>query len=603
MRSWRYFLAVLALAGAWSLMTDTARAAVTPEQKAAAKEIQDLLREANRQIRVKDLDAATKTLSTARDELKKLAASGDERETRGLAAPLEKRLAGMEKLLGEKLGRSGMPAGPSFSKEVAPILLARCGACHVRRTRGGLSMSSYAAIGQGADGSPVVVAGDSESSRLVESIRSGDMPRGGGRVPSEELATLEAWIKGGARFDGDNPNTPLDRLVPAGSAMPAMTDALMVARPKGNETVLFSRDIAPVLVAQCIGCHGGNQASANLNLDDFNSLLRGGNTGALLVPGKADESLLIQKLRAPERERMPLRRPALPEETIARFVTWINEGATFDGLDPRRPTDEIAEIYRTSQMSHEELSAERVDYARKKWHLAIPDEKPAQHETPQFLFVGDRPAAELAPLADLAEASATRFAKYVNLPTGEPLIRGRLTFFVLARRFDYGEFAQMVEGREAEATEDAHWRYDILDAYSCLVLPREADPARASGLLTRELIGAYLEHLAEVPAWFARGSALALAAQLEPRGADRAALDEAARAARAKLTNPQAFLTGNVVPAEVDPLSYGFVKFLLTSPERYRALLASLRGGQKFDEALKQHYGRDAEALVKLWPR
>lgn len=603
MCSWRFFLAIITLATFCGMATSPARAAVTPEQKASAKQIQELLREANQLVRSKDLEAAGKSLAAARDELKKLAASGDEKDTRSLVAPLEKRLAGVERLLNAKLGKSGSPAGPSFSKEVAPILLTRCGGCHVTRTRGGLSMASYAALGEGADGSQVVVAGDTASSRLVEAIRTGDMPRGGGRVTPEELATLENWIKAGARFDGDNPNTPLERLAPAGAAMPAMADALMVARPKGNETILFSRDIAPVLVEHCTGCHGGNQASANLNLDTFNRLLRGGNTGAIISPGKADESLLIQRLRAEEQDRMPLRRPALPEETIAKIATWINEGATFDGADANRTTDEIADIYRTRQMSHDELANERVSYAKKKWQLAIPDEEPAEHATNQFLFLGDRPAAELAPLAEIAEASAAKFAKLVNLPEGDPLIRGRLTFFLLSRRFDYGEFAQMVEEREAEETEEAHWRYDILDAYACVVLPRDPDPARVAGLFTREMIGAYLDQVADVPDWFSRGSALALAAQIEPRGADRAALDEAARAARTKLNNPTQFLAGNVVPDDVDPLSYSLVKFLLTSPERYRGLLAALRQGQKFDDALKAHYGRDAESLAKLWPR
>lgn len=595
-------LAVMAVV--FAVSTRPVAAAVTPEQKAAAREIQELLQEVNRLVRAKDYEAAGKALTSARDELKALAASGEPDDTRALVGTLEKRLRGVERLLKSKLGdgAGGPSEGPSFSKDVAPILLTRCGGCHVSRTRGGLSLASYAAIGQGADGSPVVVARDSASSRLIEVIRSGEMPKGGGRVAEAELATLEQWIDAGARFDGADPTVTLDRLAPAGGPSMNMT-ALAVTPPTGKETISYSRDIAPVLVAECTGCHGGNQPSANLNFDAFNSLLRGGNTGAILVLGKPYESLLVQKLRGMAGARMPLRRPALADDVIAKFATWISEGATFDGPDPAQSTEEVVQVYVARRMPHDELAVARAERAVKNWQLAIPDEEPAQHATNQFLFLGDRPSAELAPLAEIAEAEAAKFARLVGLRENEPLIRGRLTFFVLSRRFDYSEFVQMVEEREVEEGEEAHWRFNVIDAYACVLLPRDPDPVRVAGLIAREIIGAYVDQLGDVPDWFSRGSALALAAQLEPRGADRGALDEAARAARAKLNYPETFLAGNVVPADVGPLSYGLVKFLLTSPDRYRALLGALREGQKFNDALQQHYGRDAEGLVKLWPR
>jgi len=604
MRRVKYWMALAALAAFATLQPAPVHGAISPEQKAAAREIQDLLREVNRQVRAKEYEAAAKSLAAAREQLRTLAADGDSNETRSLVAPLEKRLSGVERLLKSKVGDipGSMADGGSFSKDVAPLLLTRCGGCHVNRTRGGLSLASYAAIGQGADGSPVVVAGDSRSSRLVEAIRSGEMPRGGGRVTEEELAVLEKWINAGAKFDGTDPTTTLERLVPPGTA--AMNRGRLTASaPTGKETVSYSRDIAPVLVAECTGCHGGNQASANLSLDSFNGLLRGGNTGEIIATGKPDESLLIQKLRGMAGARMPLRKPALEDEVIAKFVTWIAEGATFDGISPAQSTEEVMQVYLARHMSHDELATERVTHALKNWNLAIPDEEPAQHATNQFLFVGDRPSAELAPLADMAESAAAKFARLIGVPEGEPLIRGRLTIFVLARRFDYGEFAQMVEDREVDDGEESHWRYNVIDAYACVLLPRDPDPVRASSLLSREIIGAYVDQIGDVPDWFARGSALAVTAQLEPRGADRGKLDEAARAARARLMNPAVFLAGNVVPADVDPLSYSLVSFLLTSPERYRALLNSLREGQTFDESLQRHYGRDAEGLVKLWPR
>ena len=60
----------------------------------------------------------------------------------------------------------------------------------------------------------------------------------------------------------------------------------------------FSNDLAPVFVKHCIGCHGlGRRASGRLNLNTFDGLLRGGERGAPVVPGKPADSLLIKKLK------------------------------------------------------------------------------------------------------------------------------------------------------------------------------------------------------------------------------------------------------------------------------------------------------------------
>ena len=93
----------------------------------------------------------------------------------------------------------------SFTKQVAPVLVTRCGNCHVQRTRGDLSMASYAELIKGGKNGIIVQPGSGKGSRLYEVIESGDMPRGGGTVLPEELALLVRWIDEGAVFDGRNP--------------------------------------------------------------------------------------------------------------------------------------------------------------------------------------------------------------------------------------------------------------------------------------------------------------------------------------------------------------------------------------------------------------
>jgi hypothetical protein len=99
----------------------------------------------------------------------------------------------------------------SFTRDVAPLLVRRCGSCHVTGRKGDFQMDSYAAL----MASGVVQRGAAASSRLVEVIASGDMPRGGGRVTPAELAALSKWIDAGAAFDAADPAARLDRLAMA----------------------------------------------------------------------------------------------------------------------------------------------------------------------------------------------------------------------------------------------------------------------------------------------------------------------------------------------------------------------------------------------------
>lgn len=576
-----------------------AAAAITPEQRNQAREITDLLRDANRQIRAKNISEAESLVRDARAKLAELQASGNPVELRPLVAPVERRVEGVEKLL-IRAGGTAMADGDdlTFTGDVAPILLAKCGNCHVSRSRGDFSMATFAALARGTEYGAVIQPGDSEGSRLIEVLRTGDMPRGGGRMTPEEIDTLVRWVDAGATFDGDDRNAPLERIAAASDS--AATMRLAVTAPTGDETVLFSRDIAPVLVEHCTVCHGGNQPSARLSLDQFSQLLRGGNNGPILAPGKPDESLLVQKLRgtANDGARMPLRQPPLPDEVIAKFATWIAEGATFDGPDPGQSTEQVAQIYLASTMPHAELAALRMDLASKNWQLANPDEAPTIHETDNFLVLGNLPPARLTDIAQQAEDQAAAVARLLGAPSDQPLLKGRMTLFLFQRRYDYTEFGTMVERRDLDADRGAHYRYNIVDAYICS-LP-ESDREALSATLAEQIAGLYLASLG-APDWFAHGSAKTVATRLATRSGSTKALDDEVRQALARIRQPEQLLRGNVPPGDAALLSYGLVKFLMTGPERYAGLLDDLRAGEPFDTSLEKHYGRDAPALVKMW--
>lgn len=74
--------------------------------------------------------------------------------------------------------------------------------------------------------------------------------------------------------------------------------------------------IGPILAARCGACHGG---TAGLYLDSYQGLLAGGNLGPAIVPGKADESLLVQL----QREGHP---NSLAPRELEWIIEWINAG-------------------------------------------------------------------------------------------------------------------------------------------------------------------------------------------------------------------------------------------------------------------------------------
>lgn len=594
--------AALVLPVDWPLAPQAASAqGDDPLQRARA--VQDQLREAGQLIQARQFDQAAELVREARRTLGLLAAGDGDAQLRRFVGNLEKQLQRAIQTLarnGIELPADEPVAAISFTTQVAPLLVNHCGRCHVNRASGGLSMASYRTLLAGSDGGPVLSKGRAGASRLIEVIQSGEMPRGGGQVPANDLALLAGWIDQGAAFDGENESRLLTELA-AATGQASMAMRLEVTPPRGNESVSFTRHIAPVLVEHCATCHGGNQPSARLGLDRFNRLLPGGNSGPIIAVGRPDESLLLAKLRGQEGARMPLRQPALPEEAIAAFATWVAEGATFDGPDPGMELAMLVRIDAARRMTHDELADVRLELAEKNWRTAAPDQSPQRTQSNDFLLLGNVSAEVLAEISALADAHRQRLTRALELPDDQPLLKGRLTWFVLARRFDYSEFAQMVERRELPRDTRGHWQYNVLDAYTCLLVP---EGEQSPGLLVAEqLSGAYVASLGGAPEWFVEGSAQALAARLEPKHPSLREWDRELPEVLRQVKQPVDALGGSLPPTQSRLVRYGFAKYLLASVPRYRALLTGLRKGQSFDEALTAAYGAPLDRLAMNWAR
>jgi mono/diheme cytochrome c family protein len=134
------------------------------------------------------------------------------------------------------------------------------------------------------------------------------------------------------------PLHPKLRPIPPSLSRRAASCALVPALIVGVAVVLAPRvpanpppdDAALLLLEQhCAKCHGGEKTQGGLDLITRESLLRGGESGQNVVPGKPDESLLVQVLRHQKDPHMPRKAAKLPERDIETIAAWVKAGATY----------------------------------------------------------------------------------------------------------------------------------------------------------------------------------------------------------------------------------------------------------------------------------
>jgi len=91
-------------------------------------------------------------------------------------------------------------------------------------------------------------------------------------------------------------------------------------------------DVDALFVRSCVECHGGNEPEGNLILESFEALMKGGETGPVIVPGKSSDSLLVKliegfEVKGKKKIMPPGKRAKLKPEEIASIRGWIDAGA------------------------------------------------------------------------------------------------------------------------------------------------------------------------------------------------------------------------------------------------------------------------------------
>jgi hypothetical protein len=103
------------------------------------------------------------------------------------------------------------------------------------------------------------------------------------------------------------------------------------------EEVSFKSAIAPILIGNCLGCHGSKKAEGGYRVDSYERFLAAGDSEAdAIIPGNPAESESLQRIIAEDDcYRMPLEGEPLSKEQIALITQWIKEGAKYDAEDPQ----------------------------------------------------------------------------------------------------------------------------------------------------------------------------------------------------------------------------------------------------------------------------
>ena len=97
--------------------------------------------------------------------------------------------------------------------------------------------------------------------------------------------------------------------------------------PTAEQLTFFESKVRPILSARCYTCHSqsAKKVKGGLKLDGRESILKGGDIGPALAPGKPAESLLVKAIKYDGLEMPPSGK--LPADEITVLVKWIEMGA------------------------------------------------------------------------------------------------------------------------------------------------------------------------------------------------------------------------------------------------------------------------------------
>ncbi len=127
---------------------------------------------------------------------------------------------------------------------------------------------------------------------------------------------------------------------------PATNDADQRAQDE-----FFETKVRPVIFNRCLDCHGSEKSKGGLRLDSREAVLKGAESGPVVVPGRPGASPLIAAIRYEGDVQMPPK-GKLKEDEIAALTEWVKRGALWPAARPRgaaaAPSSSISQLSASS---------------------------------------------------------------------------------------------------------------------------------------------------------------------------------------------------------------------------------------------------------------
>ncbi|MDF1745150.1 MAG: hypothetical protein P1V19_15735, partial [Gimesia sp.] len=440
------------------------------------------------------------------------------------------------------------------------------------------------------------------------------MPKKGPPLNLRELNILALWINQGAKYDGKDEDEELAELLKPKVKLPP----LKFAKATGNEKVSFKRDIAPFLVDYCQRCHQGKDPGGGLVLTSYETLMRGGKNGPAVVSGKPEQSKVFSLMASfDEANRMPLE-GKVKKKNFDDLKTWIEEGAKYDGEDPRltlralNPTADEALATEVKEFSGEQFVTFRRERSKSQWQQTFSDSKPQLLEHDDFLFLGDVDNERIAKVEKWAVEHLQSLRKLFSLEEGSSVWKGKLTVFVLKDRSSFEKFHETVSGYRVfdDIAGSSHVTESFVDAYLVLhdIGDKSSDLTPALRInLADQLTNAFLATTdASYPEWFSLGLGLGMVSiKADRRDAYFTKLREATVESIQKLDKAEdVFRDGAFFSADdTRPVGFSLSQFLLKrgGEKNMAALIKTMENGGEIGNSLKAVYGSNLQTIARSY--
>ncbi len=405
----------------------------------------------------------------------------------------------------------------------------------------------------------------------------------------------------------------------------------------------FSLDIAPILVANCTGCHSGEGNGVKrgkLDLSTFAKLQTGTPDHKVIEPGKPEESTLIGRIKGEIEPRMPQggNNNKLSAAAIAKIERWVKEGATIDsGSDPKKPMASYAasaDQVRRAELANlpaGEVDKKTEEVGLSRFKQANASLKPEIVRSEHFMMFSDMPKERATNTLRSLETQFNHLKRILGNAVGDS--PEKISIYSFSSRKDYVEFVRTVEARpDVEAEEATTARLSVPQPYVAAVDPqggrkdeqgaaapkrkarsRRAEEKGSEGAAERNLLGRLTEALGSSvvisagnpPKWLAYGIGTYLASQVEPNSIYYRQLRQTTLAnfQQGWPTRANEALGGSdqLTPDGLHSIAFGLVEYLMTPDlkQAFPSFVKGMLGGtEKLDDTLQSVYRVSREEFI-----